>query len=83
MRSGFSSESDLWRECLAELDDFVQDVAEIVNSRQGDDDGITATALDRFGDPQERPLRVLLQFKCELLPLDPDLDTMEVCIQRV
>jgi hypothetical protein len=76
-------ESDFWRERLAKLDDFIQDVAEIVNSLQGDDDGVAATTVNRFGDPQERPLRILFQVKCELLPLDADIDTVEARIHSV
>ena len=41
------------------------------------------TATNRFDDPQERPLRILVQGKCELLPLDTDIDTVEARIHSV
>ena len=36
--------------------------------------------MNRFGDPQERPLRILVQVKCELLSLNTDLDAVMVRI---
>ena len=61
----------LWRETFAELDDLVELVAKIFQSRQGDDNGV-ATAIDFLDDPQEAPSRVFPQVKREMLPLDPD-----------
>jgi hypothetical protein len=64
-------ESDFWRECLAELDDLIQRIAEIVNSREGDDDGVAATT-DLLGNPQKTASRILFESEREVLPLDRD-----------
>ena len=65
---------------LAELNHFVQGISKRFEARQGDNDNGVATTFHRFDDPQERPLRVLIQFKCEMLPLNVDIDAMMVRI---
>jgi len=64
--------SGLWCESLTELDDLVQLIAEIFESRQGDDDGVTAT-INLLDDSQETAPRVLSQVKREMFPFDSDI----------
>ena len=59
-------------ESLAELDDLVQLIAKIFESRQGDDDGVTAT-IDLLNDSQETAPRVFSQVKREMFPFDSDI----------
>lgn len=59
-------------ESLAELDDLIQLIAELFDSRQGDDDGVTAT-INLLGDSQESAPRVLSQVKREMFPFDSDI----------
>jgi hypothetical protein len=60
------------RESLAELDDLVQLIAEIFESRYGNNDGVTAT-INFLGDPQETAPRVLSQVKREVFPFNSDI----------
>jgi hypothetical protein len=62
----------LWRESLTELDDLVQLIAEIFESRQGDDDGVTAT-INLLNDSQETAPRILSQVEREMFPFDSDI----------
>ena len=62
----------LWGESLTELDDLVQLIAKIFESRQGDDDGVTAT-INLLDDSQEPSTRVLSQVKREMLPFNSDI----------
>jgi hypothetical protein len=58
-------------ESLTELDDLVQLIAEIFDSCQGDDDGVTAT-INLLDDPQETPSRVLSQVEREMLAFNSE-----------
>jgi hypothetical protein len=62
----------LWCESFTELDDLVQLIAEIFDSCQGDDDGVTAT-INLLDDSQETAPRVLSQVEREMLPFDSDI----------
>jgi hypothetical protein len=62
----------LWCESLTELDDLVQLIAKIFESRYGNNDGVTAT-INLLGDSQEPSPRVLSQVKREMLPFDSDI----------
>lgn len=59
-------------ESLAELNNFVQLITEFFDSRQGDDDGVTAT-INLLDDPQEPAPRVLSQVEREMFPFDSDI----------
>lgn len=59
-------------ESLAELDDLIQLIAEFFNSRQGDDDGVTAT-INLLDDSQKSAPRIFSQVKREMLPFDFDI----------
>jgi hypothetical protein len=59
-------------ESLAELDDFVQLIAEFFDSRYGDNNGVTAT-INFLDDSQETASRVLPQVKREMFPFDSDI----------
>jgi hypothetical protein len=59
-------------ESLTELNDLVQLIAEIFESCQGDDDGVTAT-INLLDDSQETAPRVFSQVKREMLSFDSDI----------
>ena len=59
-------------ESLTELDDLIQLIAEFFDSRQGDDDGVTAT-INLLDDSQETAPRVLSQVKREMFTFDSDI----------
>jgi hypothetical protein len=62
----------LWRESLTELDDLVQLIAEIFESRQWSDDGVTAT-INLLDDSQETAPGVLSQVERKMFPFDSDI----------
>ena len=61
----------LWGECLAELDDFVQRIAKLLEARQGDDDCVVAT-INLLDDSQEFTPRIFSQVEREMLAFDAD-----------
>ena len=61
----------LWGESLAELDRFVQRIAEVFDSGQGDNDGVAAT-IDLLNDPQKTSARIFPEIEREMLSFDPD-----------
>jgi hypothetical protein len=60
-----------WRERLAELDNLVQLIAEIFDSRQGNNDGVSAT-INFLDNSQESSPWILSQVEREMLSLDSD-----------
>lgn len=69
--------SGCWRELLAELDDFVQRIAEIFDSRQGNNDGIAAT-INLLDNPQKTATRILPEIERKVLPFDSDVMTLQL-----
>jgi hypothetical protein len=59
-------------ESLAELNDLVQLITKIFESRYGNNDGVTAT-INFLDDSQETAPRVLSQVKREVFPFDSDI----------
>jgi hypothetical protein len=62
----------LWCESLTELNDLVQLIAEIFESRNGNNDGVTAT-INLLDDSQESASRVLSQVERKVFPFDSDI----------
>ena len=58
---------------LVEPNHFVECVPKQFKTRRGDDDGVAATTIDLFGDPQERSLQILFQIKAEMLSFNPNM----------
>src|SRR3989442_12178440 len=67
------------RECFAELDDFVQSVAKLLEARHGNDDRVMAT-VDLFDDSQESSSWILFQVKREVFPFDPEAVVLQMHI---